>query len=65
MISKKIASVFFLFFLFTSVFAQGKLRTYTTEDWGYWEISGSMSNLSVPAKMAVLFIPIFTSSIYI
>ncbi len=43
----------------------GKFKTYTSEDWDYWEISGNLSNLAPVAKAAVLFIPIFTSSIYI
>ncbi|MBK9591750.1 MAG: hypothetical protein IPO32_09675 [Crocinitomicaceae bacterium] len=45
--------------------ATAKIRTYTSEDWDYWEIDGSLSSLSIPAKMAVLFIPVFTSSIHI
>lgn len=40
-------------------------RTYTSEDWDNWEIKGDLSGLTTSAKAAVLFIPIFTSSIYV
>ncbi len=42
-----------------------KIRTYTTEDWDYWEITGNIALLNASVKAAILFIPIFTSSIYI
>ncbi len=45
--------------------ATATIRTYTSEDWDYWEFSGNLSGLNDAAKMAVLFIPVFTSSIYI
>lgn len=42
-----------------------KIRTYTSEDWDYWELTGSVSNLDKDALMAMLFVPIFTSSIHV
>ncbi len=41
------------------------MKTYTSEDWDHWEVSGNLSGLTPPVKAAILFIPIFTSSIYI
>ena len=45
--------------------SSGKIKTYTSEDWDYWEVSGSYSSLSTDAKMAMIFVPIFTSAIHI
>jgi len=45
--------------------ATATIRTYTSEDWDYWEFSGNLGGLSEAGKMAVLFIPVFTSSIYV
>ena len=41
------------------------IRTFTSEDWDYWEIDGDLSELAPEVKVAILFIPLFTSSIYI
>ena len=30
-----------IFLISGQVFGQGKIRTYTSEDWDYWEISGA------------------------
>ncbi|MDC0230888.1 hypothetical protein OAK19_02895, partial [Aureispira] len=43
----------------------GKLKTYTSEDWDYWEINADLSGLTPQTKAAILFIPVFASSIYI
>jgi hypothetical protein len=53
-----------ILFGFQATAQSGKLRTYTSEDWDYWEVSGSYSSLSVDAKMAMIFVPIFTSAIH-
>lgn len=39
-------------------------RTSTTEDWDNWELQGDWSSLDASTKAAILFIPVFTSSIY-
>jgi len=41
------------------------IRTFTSQDWDHWEITGDLSNVDPLAKVAILFIPIFISSIYI
>ena len=51
------------------VFANGSkvldIHTWTSEDWDHWEISGSQHELSLQQSVAVLFIPVFTSSVLI
>ena len=45
--------------------ASAKMRTYTSEDWDYWEVSGNYGSLSLNAKIAMVFVPIFTSAIHL
>ena len=62
---KTIVGLLLISLCFSSFGQSGKLRTYTSEDWDYWEVSGSYSSLSVDAKMAMVFVPIFTSAIHV
>ena len=43
----------------------GKIRTWTSEDWDYWEIFADTTCVRIQDLTAVCFVPIFTSSIYI
>lgn len=38
-----------------------KVRTYTSEDWDHWEVSGNLSQHALKERIAIVFVPIFTS----
>lgn len=43
----------------------GRIRTFSSEDWDRWDVDVEWESLPTSMKAAVLFIPIFTSSLYV